>query len=211
MPDTLFGSTIVPMWPAIPAGVGWMPHPLSMGTRPLGGIAPATPPFTAGAGGISASTTEPYPINGGLLPPPLMPSFFPPVAPSPFGAIPLAPPGGAEIGLGAAPALLAAVAMRRGQPQGPTNDQEIEDFLCDALDLLPGANDVEVRCEGGRAVLTGSVPHKRLKRDAGEIAWSLPGVSDVQNNVTIAQRRRTRSQRDTEPATTPGAVGRKQT
>jgi hypothetical protein len=36
-------------------------------------------------------------------------------------------------------ALLVAVAIRRGQPLGPTNDQEIEDFLYAALDLLPGA------------------------------------------------------------------------
>src|SRR5205814_3630087 len=47
-----------------------------------------------------------------------------------------------------APALLAAVATRRGQPQGPTNDQEVEDFIYDALELLPGAADVDIRCEG---------------------------------------------------------------
>ena len=83
--------------------------------------------------------------------------------------------------------------MRRGQPQGPTNDQEVEDFIYDALELLPGAADVEVRCEGGRVTLTGSVQHKRVKRDVGEIAWAIPGLHDVQNNVTIASRRRTRS------------------
>jgi len=102
---------------------------------------------------------------------------------------------GTEIGVGVtAPTLLTAVAMRRGQPLGPTNDQEIEDFIYDALELLPGGNDVEVRCEGGKATLTGSVPHKRLKRDVGEIAWAIPNVIDVQNNITIAQRRRQRSQ-----------------
>jgi hypothetical protein len=41
--------------------------------------------------------------------------------------------------------------------------------------------------------LTGSVPHKRLKRDIGEIAWAIPGVNDVQNNLTIAARRRSRT------------------
>lgn len=92
-----------------------------------------------------------------------------------------------------APALLAAIAIKRGQPSGPTNDQEIEDFLYDALELLTGTNEVEVRCEGGRAALTGSVPHKRLKRDIGEIAWAIPTINDVQNNVTIATRRRARS------------------
>src|SRR5258706_11744 len=71
-----------------------------------------------------------------------------------------------------APALLAATALRRGQPTGPANDQEIEDFLYDAFELLTGTNEVEVRCEGGRVTLTGSVPHKRLKRDVGEIVWA---------------------------------------
>jgi len=111
-------------------------------------------------------------------------------------------------------ALLAAVAVRRGQPMGPSNDQEIEDFICDALDLLPSANDVEVRCDGGRATLTGSVAYKRLKRDAGEIAWAIPSVNDVQNNITIAARRRSRAPgRDTDMAAASGSgvgVGRKQ-
>jgi hypothetical protein len=102
-----------------------------------------------------------------------------------------------------APALLGAVAMKRGQPSGPTNDQEIEDFLYDALELLTGTNEVEVRCEGGRVTLTGSVPHKRLKRDVGEIAWAIPTVNDVQNNVSIATRRRSRSSpREAEPPNT---------
>jgi hypothetical protein len=103
-----------------------------------------------------------------------------------------------------APSLLAAVAMRRGQPQGPTNDLEVEDFIYDALELLPGAADVDVRCEGGRATLTGSVQHKRLKRDIGEIAWAIPGLNDVQNNVTITSRRRNRAGREKdEPANIP--------
>jgi len=118
---------------------------------------------------------------------------------------------GFGMGAGAitAQALVVAIAMRRGQPLGPTNDQEIEDFIADALDLLPGTNDVEVRCEGGRAILTGSVPHKRIKRDAGEIAWAIPSVSDVQNNITIAARRRSRQGRETEAPAQPSS--RKQT
>ena len=90
--------------------------------------------------------------------------------------------------------------MRRGQPQGPTNDQEVEDFIYDALELLPGAADVDVRCEAGRATLTGSVQHKRVKRDVGEIAWAIPGLNDVQNNVTIASRRRNRAGREKDEA-----------
>jgi hypothetical protein len=89
-------------------------------------------------------------------------------------------------------ALVAAVAMRRGQPAGPASDAELEDFLYDALELMPATTDVEVRCEGGRVTLAGSVTHKRLKRDIGEIAWAIPIVNDVQNNVAIATRRRSR-------------------
>ena len=100
---------------------------------------------------------------------------------------------------------LMAVAIRRGQPAGPTTDQEVEDFIYDALDLLPGTSDVEVRCEGGRATLTGAVSQKRLKRDAGEIAWAIPGISDVNNTITIAPRRRSRAQsRETEPSPVAG-------
>jgi hypothetical protein len=52
------------------------------------------------------------------------------------------------------------------------------------------------------------VSHKRFKRDAGEIAWAIPGVNDVQNNVTIITRRRSRTAgRETE---TPVVASRKQ-
>src|SRR5262245_401904 len=131
-----------------------------------------------------------------------------PPAPSMAPAAGNWPPGltAYDIATGVTPqALLAAVAFRRGQPMGPTGDQEIEDFISDALDLMAGANDVEVRCEGGRATLTGSVAHKRLKRDAGEVVWAMPNVNDVQNNITIAARRRSRaSGRETEHAAAGG-------
>jgi BON domain len=101
-------------------------------------------------------------------------------------------------------ALLSATALRRGQPMGPTNDQEIEEFIYETLDLLPGANDVELRSEGGRITFTGSVHHKRLKRDIGEIGWAIPGVNDVQNNLVITTRRRARSAgREPEPPNQP--------
>jgi hypothetical protein len=41
--------------------------------------------------------------------------------------------------------------------------------------------------------LTGSVAHKRIKRDAGELAWAIPGISDVNNTITITARRRSRA------------------
>jgi hypothetical protein len=120
------------------------------------------------------------------------------------GAIGLDVPAGVT-----APALLTFVALRRGQPQGPSNDHEVEDFIYDAFELLPGTADVEVRCEGGRLTLTGSVQHKRVKRDLGEIAWAIPVLLDVQNNVTIVSRRRTRPA-NREAESPQGAASRKQ-
>jgi osmotically-inducible protein OsmY len=90
---------------------------------------------------------------------------------------------------------------------GPANDHEIEEFIYDAFDVLLGTNDVEVRVEGGRATLSGSVAHKRVKRDVGEIGWAIPGIADVQNNVTIVGRRRSRTGRESEAQ--PAAAGRK--
>ena len=190
MAEPLFGS-VSPLWSAMPGpAFGYGSMPFGAGGRVAQGIGVqgtgATNPF--GIATANQMTGDPYGnmMAGGNVP---------------GGAIGFAAFAGSEIGVGiTAPTLLTAVAMRRGQPLGPTNDQEIEDFIYDALDLLPGANDVEVRCEGGKTTVTGTVPHKRLKRDVGEIAWAIPSVIDVQNNITIAQRRRQRAQgRENEP------------
>ena len=109
-----------------------------------------------------------------------------------------------------ATSLVAAVAMRRGQPQGPTNDQEVEELVYDTLELLSGAGDVDVRCESGRVTLSGTVSHKRLKHDIGEIAWAIPSLSDVANNITIASRRRPRPFQREREAEVAAAPGRKQ-
>jgi hypothetical protein len=209
--EPLFGSG-APMWTTVPPSGFAFQTPMGMGNGPI-----ATPVFgSSNVTGLAAG------VPGGAQPLPV-PAALPAsaygygaglIAVSPQSLSGLNLPGTSPftrnlssfvgpdpvVGL-TAPSLLAAVAMRRGQPQGPTNDQEVEDFIYDALELLPGAADVEVRCEGGRVTLTGSVQHKRLKRDVGEIAWAIPGLHDVQNNVTIASRRRTRSaQREGEGA-----------
>ena len=172
-PELLFGS-LPQVWPAFPyAQPAANRFVNQMSPSGLGVPALATSPL-----GTQALTTTPATAFGGGLPA-MMTGF--------------------ELAGGpTAPALLATVAVRRGQPLGPTNDQEIEDFIGDTLDLLPGSNDIEVRCDGGRVMVSGQVSHKRLKRDAGEIAWFTPGVNDVQNNVTIVARRRSRSSRETE-------------
>jgi hypothetical protein len=148
--------------------------PMWMGTPP-----PLASPLAPGTVSALPPLASPTPFHA---------SGFPPTA---FGQLTTVPPYSYQPIL-TAPGLITAVALRRGQPQGPANDQDVEDLLYDVLELLPGASDVEIRFDGGRVTFTGNVPHKRLKRDIGEIAWALGAVSDVQNNVAIATRRRAR-------------------
>ena len=203
MTDPLFAS-VSPLWPAIPAPVyGYVQSPLASGHR-LGTIASGTAAQGSGSG-TSSLPAVPYAFVN---------AFGGPNAATGLSAVVSSPLAsgvpafmGAEMAIGVtAPALLTAVAIRRGQPLGPTNDQEIEDFFYDVFELLPGTNDVEVRVEGGRAVLSGSVAHKRLKRDLGELAWAIPALNDVQNNVTIIARRRSRASREGEA---PAVAARK--
>ena len=152
-------------------------------------------PVWPGLGAASLSSLESPPAPG------MLPAGTLIAAPL---STPFAMPGSVT-----APALIAAIAMRRGQHQGPASEQDVEEFIYDALELMPGAAEVEVRCEGGRVSLTGSVPHKRIKRDAGEIAWAIPAIADVNNAIAITTRRRSRSfTRDTESP--PSGPGRKQ-
>ena len=225
MIEPLFGSGS-PMWTAMPSGAFAYSTPMTVGNHSIASPVFGSSAIPGVAGGVSTgvqgmSTAGAYPSSaysygGGAMPavpqglygPGVIGAF--PFAPGPL-ASPIVGPVGADAMVGVtAPSLLAAVALRRGQPQGPVNDQEAEDFLYDALELLPGAADVEIRCEGGRATLTGSVQHKRVKRDVGEIAWAIPGLNDVQNNVTIASRRRTRTASGRDAETSPGSTARKQ-
>ena len=185
MAEPMFGA-VSPIWSAIPSpGVTWFQAPMP-GAGTVGVTKPANSPLSA----------EPYAFSRAIPQAGTMSGFGPPmpmfgVADTPVGVT--------------APALVSAIAIRRGQPAGPTSDPEIEDFIYDALELLPGSNEVEVRCDGGRTSLMGTVTQKRLKRDIGEIAWAIPSINDVQNNITIAPRRRSRSQsREAEPAAVAG-------
>jgi hypothetical protein len=184
MTEPFFGS-VAAAWPTFPVSAyGYPHHQLATGNRGMTFGAPA------------ALQAEAYGFNGGLI------AGMP--VPSP-GTLPVL--GSPEAIAGVMPsALLAAVAMRRGQPLGPGNDQEVEDFIYDALDLMPGGSEVEVRCESGRVTLTGTVQQKRVKRDAGEVAWAIPLVNDVQNNVTITARRRSRTpgREGESPSAVPG-------
>lgn len=165
-----FGST-TPSWTGFSSPMfTWPQTPLTMAT-PL-----AAPQGLATPEALGPRPFEWTGFGGGL-----------PIASGPLTTPLVVPPGVT------APALIATVAARRGMPQGPTNDHDVEELLYDGMELLPGAADVEVRCEGGRVTLSGSVPHKRVKRDVGELAWAIPAINDVQNNITITGRRRSRA------------------
>jgi BON domain len=195
MVEPLFGSNPLPPGLTSP-GFGWFQLPLSLASRP-----PLTPGTLTALPNVSLGPQTVVPpisqeVYGyGNVPQPATFGFGPSV------------PAFSMPEIGTVQGLLALVAMRRGQQNGPTTDNEIEEFIYDALEFLPGSNDVEVRCEAGRATLTGSVPHKRLKRDVGEIAWAIPAINDVQNNVTITARRRRAQAREAE---TPQQTARKQ-
>lgn len=208
-----FGS-VAPVWPGPVAA--WLPTVTPLLNRP--GALPSVPPSTGTAQlyrspqGINPpSPTEPLGSEG--------PTSFGQSAVAGFGSYPIggplavAIPPAALFGPGfisSIPSVLTAVAIRRGQPMGPSSDQEIEDFVYDAFELLPGTADIEVRCDGGRATITGSVQHKRLKHDVGEIVWAIPAINDVQNNVSITTKRRARTGSRDVAEQQPGATSRKQ-
>lgn len=194
MVEMTFGAGS-PMWTAMPS-VGLPYQLMGLGTLPSATSAFSSPVNTTGGQGLSAPgalSAAIYGYGGGVASNGQQNLAGPGLAVAyPFAANPSAASIADATGVVTASSLLAAVAIRRGQPQGPTSDAEVEEFIYDALDLLPGAADVEIRCESGRLTLTGSVQHKRTKRDVGEIAWAIPGLQDVQNNVSITSRRRTR-------------------
>jgi BON domain len=200
MNEPLFGS-VSPPWPPAP----FPPSPWLVSSIPVAGRPVAQGPmsFASGlVGGMSPPLMSPVTslASGGLT------SAAGTAGTMPVGAT-IPSFAGSEVAIGVpVPALLATVAVRRGQPLGPTNDQEIEDFIYDALELLPGSGEVDVRCEAGRVTVTGTVHYKRLKRDVGEIAWAIPGVNDVNNTITITARRRSRAGTQSEPQ---AAVSRK--
>jgi hypothetical protein len=202
--DIPFGS-VAPGWPAPIAA--WLPTVAPLLNRP--GVMQSMTP--------GAATAQFYrPQQGINSPSPIEPLGSD--GPTSFGIggpLAVAIPPAALFGPGfisSIPSVLTAVAIRRGQPMGPSNDQEIEDFVYDVFELLPGTADIEVRCEGGRATITGSVQHKRLKHDVGEIIWAIPAINDVQNNVSITTKRRARTgSRDVVEQQQPGGTSRKQT
>lgn len=192
MTQGLFGSA-APSWSGMSPGPVWP----AFGTSFTGAESAAGPVSSYGLSGAFGQFGPSVPsyANAGLQ-----------LQPTLSGNIvtPLVVPGGMP-----ASTVIATMAMRRGQPQGPVSDQDVEELMYDAVELMPSAGEVEIRCEGGRVSLTGSVPNKRVKRDIGELAWAIPAINDVHNALTIHTRRRSRGF-SREPETQPSGPSRKQ-
>ena len=68
------------------------------------------------------------------------------------------------------------------------SDERIREDVSEALyrDAYVDASEIEVAVSDGEVTLTGSVPEKRMKRLAHDIAENVSGVRDVHNNVRLA-------------------------
>jgi hypothetical protein len=67
--------------------------------------------------------------------------------------------------------------------------ERIHEEVCDRLEAHGNldASDIEVKVEGGEVILTGTVPDRRTKRLAEQVAESVRGVADVHNHLTLAK------------------------
>jgi hypothetical protein len=190
MTEPFFG-TASPLWAGSPSpGFGWLQTPIAAAHRPLaqvGGPLGLTQPPISTPLLLDQPGLGPGPASGpgtGLGNPSFMSGIT--IAPTALASSPYMTYFGPEVTTSVtAPALLAAVAARRGQPMGPTNDQEIEDFVYDALELLPGTNEIEVRSEGGRVLLTGN----RRADCAGAGAQTVVGGRNQQNGINRTESR----------------------
>jgi len=64
--------------------------------------------------------------------------------------------------------------------------EDVNDRLSDAWDI--DASDIDVSIDGNEVTLSGTVPSKQQKRRAEDIAESVSGVQNVQNNLRIKQQ-----------------------
>jgi hypothetical protein len=174
-------------------------HPLVQPTYALQlspAIAYQRQPF-ASAGLIGIGSATPYGVN----------------QPTPYGNSPFGVFGGPGLSTAAWPGFQEPSTLRPIGFQPPLagagtltqlpqvfgripSDDEVENLINEAVDsdpLFAGNVEVEVQCEAGVVTLTGNVPHKSVKHAIGELAWSVPGIVDVKNNLELSGRRRIRA------------------
>ena len=71
------------------------------------------------------------------------------------------------------------------------SDERIREDVCDRLGEHPmiDASDIDIRVEGSEVILTGTVENKEDKRRAEDIAESVYGVRNVQNQLKVEHNR----------------------
>ena len=69
------------------------------------------------------------------------------------------------------------------------SDERIREDVCDRMSDNPmiDASDIDIKVEGSEVILTGTVESKEDKRRAEDIAESISGVSNVQNQLRVEQ------------------------
>jgi len=78
----------------------------------------------------------------------------------------------------------------RGPKGYKRSDERIKEDVCDRLcdNPMVDASDIDIKVEGSDVVLTGTVHSKEEKRRAEDIAESISGVTNVQNNLRVTTR-----------------------
>src|SRR5215204_3971966 len=84
--------------------------------------------------------------------------------------------------------------LHRGKgPKGyQRSDERIKEDVCDRLSDHPmiDASNIDIKVEGSEVILTGTVDSKEDKRRAEDIAESISGVKNVQNQIRVEHSQR---------------------
>lgn len=84
---------------------------------------------------------------------------------------------------------------------GVASDDEIKEMVLTALDAdprIPFDSDINVDVTAGIVTLSGTVPNKRIKHAAGDDAWWIPDVVDINNELQVTGGRREMRRRRSE-------------
>lgn len=76
---------------------------------------------------------------------------------------------------------------------GLASDDQIKDMVLTSLDSdprIPFDSDINVDVTAGIVTLSGTVPNKRIKHAAGDDAWWIPDVVDINNELKVSGRRK---------------------